>query len=409
MSKRHLILVSGKRIFSSYTIFAVMSSKTLSKEKLRWITLVFFFLSGIITATWAARIPDVQHKLGVNDAEWGFILFAMPVGLVTGLPISSWLVAKYTARRIMVATSIVFAALLFLLPVANNKWYLAAMLFLFGLLRNATNFSINTYSIEVQKLYDRPIIATFHGVWSLACLLAAGFGTIMLAMGVIPLWHFLIVTIVAITLCLLYKNGGYDKQTKTNERRPLLVKPTRYLFLLGLITFCSMIGEVTMFDWGINYFRSVLKVEDKWSTAGYTAYTIAMVAGRLTGDRLIAGYGFIKMLILSGALMAIGFFMAILFPYFFSACIGFLLVGLGNSILVPMVYSLAGQSKEMTPGYAIASVTIIGYVGFLAGPVLVGLISESAGMQWAFGLMGVLSLFIIWITFVLKKPRYDVS
>lgn len=101
--------------------------------------------------------------------------------------------------------------------------------------------------------------------------------------------------------------------------------------------------------------------------------------------------------------MAIGFFMVILFPYFFSACIGFLLVGLGNSILVPIIYSLAGQSKEMAPGYAIASVTIVGYVGFLAGPVLVGIISEAVGMQWAFGLMGLLSICIIWITLVLKK------
>lgn len=380
-----------------------MSEQPLSKEKLRWITLIFFFLSGIITATWAARIPDVQHKLNVNDAQWGLILFAMPLGLVAGLPLSTWIVEKYTARRIMVTSSIFFAILLFLLPLTNNKWYLVAILFLFGLLRNATNFSINTYSIEVQKLYERPIISTFHGVWSLACLLAAGFGTIMIAAGIIPLWHFLIVSIIAISLCLLYRKGGYSNKVKTHERRPLLIKPTRYLFLLGLITLCSMIGEVTMFDWGVHYFRKVIHVEDEWSTSGYTAYTIAMVTGRLTGDRLIARYGFIWMLILNGALMAVGFFMVIIFPYFLSACIGFLLIGLGNSILVPMIYSLAGRSKEMSPGYAIASVTMIGYAGFLAGPLLVGSISEAVGMEWAFGLMGILSLAIIALTLVIRK------
>src|SRR5688572_12693817 len=124
-----------------------MPEQPLSKERLRWITLNFFFLSGIITATWAARIPDVQQKLGVNDAQWGLVLFAMPLGLVTGLPISNWIVAKYSARRIMVSTSIVFAILLLLLPLSNSKWILAVLLFLFGLLRNATNFSINTFSI----------------------------------------------------------------------------------------------------------------------------------------------------------------------------------------------------------------------------------------------------------------------
>ena len=380
-----------------------MPEQPLSKERLRWITLNFFFLSGIITATWAARIPDVQQRLGVNDAEWGLVLFAMPLGLVTGLPISNWIVAQYSARRIMVATSIVFAILLLLLPLANSKWILAGLLFLFGLLRNATNFSINTFSIEVQKHYDRPIISTFHGVWSVACLLAAGLGTWMIAEGIIPFWHFMIVTFVAIALCILYRNGGYGNKPEKNHRPKLLIKPTRYLFLLGLITLCSMIGEVTMFDWGVNYFRNSIKVEDKWSTAGYTAYTIAMVVGRLTGDRIIAAYGFIRMLMITGALMAIGFFMAILFPYFLSACIGFLLIGLGNSILVPMVYSLAGQSKEMSPGNAIATVTMVGYAGFLAGPLVVGTISEAVGMKWAFALMGILSLAIIGLTVMIRK------
>ena len=172
---------------------------TLSKEKLRWITLIFFFLSGIITASWASRIPDVQNKFGLNDAQWGFILFALPLGLVIGLPISSWIVAKYSARKTMIISSILFAFIFFLLALPSNKWHLAILLFFFGLLRNATNFSINTYSIEVQKLYDRPIISTFHGIWSLACLLAAGVGTLMIAAGIIPLWHFLFISIITIT------------------------------------------------------------------------------------------------------------------------------------------------------------------------------------------------------------------
>ena len=376
---------------------------TLSKEKLRWITLIFFFLSGIITASWASRIPDVQNKFSLNDAQWGLILFALPLGLVIGLPISSWIVAKYSARKTMIISSILFAFIFFLLALPSNKWHLAILLFFFGLLRNATNFSINTYSIEVQKLYDRPIISTFHGIWSLACLLAAGVGTLMIAAGIIPLWHFLFISIITITGCLIYKNGGYDRNIQSGERRPILIMPTRYLFLLGLIILCGMICEVTMFDWGVNYFRSVIQVKKEWSTAGYTAYIIAMVSGRLVGDKLMAHYGPIKMLFINGFLMASGFFIAIVFPFFLTACLGFLLVGLGNSILVPMIYGLAGQSKDMAPGYAIASVTMVGYIGFLMGPLVVGNISESWGMKWAFALMGVLSISMIGITVLVKK------
>jgi MFS family permease len=380
-----------------------MSPGPLAKEKLRWITLVFFFLSGIITATWASRIPDVQSKLGLNDAEWGVVLFALPLGLVSGLPISSWIVAKYSAQKIMVWTSVLFAINLFLLPLSYTKWQLAIILFLFGLLRNATNFSINTYSLEVQKLYNRPIIATFHGIWSLACLLAAGIGIIMVAAGVIPLWHFLVVALITITGCLFYRNTGYTNSSQAAEKRPVFIKPTRYLFLLGLVALCSMICEATMFDWGVNYFRQVIQAKKEWSVVGYALFITAMVTGRLVGDKLIAHYGAITMLMLNGGLMAAGFVIAISFPYFLPACLGFLLIGLGDSILIPMLYMLAGQTKVMAPGYAIASVTMVGYVGFLTGPLIIGSISERVGMQWAFGLMAILSTAIIGITLMVKK------
>lgn len=385
-----------------------MSLEPLSKEKQRWINLVFFFLSGIVTATWASRIPDVQNKLGLNDAQWGVVLFSLPLGLVTAMPLSSWVIAKYGARKIMVLSSLLFAAILFLLPLFQDIWMLAIVLFFFGLLRSGTNLSINTYSIEVQKLYERPIIATFHGIWSLACLLAAGTGTVMIAAGIIPKWHFLIVALISISLCIFYWGISKNSHAEKMERRPFFIRPTRYLFLLGLVALCSMICEGTMFDWGVNYFRNVVHAKEEWSTAGYTAFTIAMVAGRLIGDRVIAFYGPVRMLIINGFLMATGFFLAILFPYFLPACIGFLLVGLGDSVLVPMIFSLAGKSKDMPPAYAIASVTIIGYSGFMAGPLIVGSISEAAGMRWAFALMGVLSMAIMGITiFIRKHHRKD--
>ena len=385
-----------------------MSLEPLSKEKQRWINLFFFFLSGIVTATWASRIPDVQNKLGLNDAQWGVVLFSLPLGLVTAMPLSSWVIAKYGARKIMVLSSLLFAAILFLLPLFQDIWMLAIVLFFFGLLRSGTNLSINTYSIEVQKLYERPIIATFHGIWSLACLLAAGTGTVMIAAGIIPKWHFLIVALISISLCIFYWGISKNSHAEKMERRPFFIRPTRYLFLLGLVALCSMICEGTMFDWGVNYFRKVVHAKEEWSTAGYTAFTIAMVAGRLIGERVIAFYGPVRMLIINGFLMATGFFLAILFPYFLPACIGFLLVGLGDSVLVPMIFSLAGKSKDMPPAYAIASVTIIGYSGFMAGPLIVGSISEAAGMRWAFALMGVLSMAIMGITiFIRKHHRKD--
>ena len=210
-----------------------MSLEPLSKEKQRWINLVFFFLSGIVTATWASRIPDVQNKLGLNDAQWGVVLFSLPLGLVTAMPLSSWVIAKYGARKIMVLSSLLFAAILFLLPLFQDIWMLAIVLFFFGLLRSGTNLSINTYSIEVQKLYERPIIATFHGIWSLACLLAAGTGTVMIAAGIIPKWHFLIVALISISLCIFYWGISKNSHAEKMERRPFFYQAYPLSFFIG--------------------------------------------------------------------------------------------------------------------------------------------------------------------------------
>ena len=380
-----------------------MPVTSVSKEKARWITVVFFFLSGIITATWASRIPDIQKKLALNDAQWGAVLFALPAGLIVGLPLSSWAVAKYGSRRMMVLTSISFAVILCLLGLSDSAWLLVITLFLFGVLRNATNISINTHSLEVQQLYEKPIISTFHGIWSLACFVAAGIGTIMIAAEIVPSSHFIIIACISIAGCLFYRSKKKDAQTSGSQKRPFFIMPNAHLFRLGLIAFCSMICEGTMFDWSVNYFHKVVQTTDEMATAGYTSFIIAMAVGRLAGDKLIALYGTSKMLIVDGIVMAAGFCLAIVFPYLIPACLGFLLVGIGDSIVIPIVYVLAGQSKEMPAAYAIASVTMVGYAGFLAGPPIVGAISEHLGMQWAFALMALFSLGITVMTILITK------
>ncbi|HZF64804.1 MAG TPA: MFS transporter [Chitinophagaceae bacterium] len=383
-----------------------MFDTLVTKTKARWVTGVFFFLSGIITATWSSRIPEMQKKLGLNDAEWGATLFALPVGLFVGLPISSWATSTFGPRRIMVYMSAAFATVLLLLGFCERTWMLVCCLFFFGLSRNATNISINTYSLRVQKLYETPIISSFHGIWSVACFLAAAIGVYMIAKDVAPVWHFAIIAVVCITTSIIFRSTT-ETPTPQTERRPFFILPDRYLFLLGLIAFCSMICEGTMFDWSVSYFRKVVNASKEMSAIGYTSFIVAMATGRLIGDRLIGRFGYMSMLMFNGLVMAIGFSVAILFPVLFAAAIGFLLVGLGNSIIVPIVYACAGNTLKMPPAYAIASVTLVGYSGFLLGPLAVGNISQAFGMKWSFALMALLSLLIIVLALLVRRKSVE--
>ena len=372
------------------------------KTKVRWTAGVFFFVSGLVITTWTSRIPEIQQKFQLSNAELGWILFASNAGLVCALPFTSWVIARFSSSRMMMIGAIIYVLVLPVLAFSNATWQIVFLLFLFGASRTFLSMSANTNAIEIQKLYHKPIVAKFHGIWSLACFAGIGLSALMISQSVSPFIHFTGVAIVVLAIILALKRKK-QKAFKRGEKRPLFVKPDRYLLLLGLITFCSMSCESAMFDWSINYFDKVVKSDKTYVTAGYTSFIIMFTIGRLIGDRLIAKFGTLTLLFSSGVMMASGFMISIFFPSIWLASAGFSLVGFGGSIIVPMVYTLAGKNEKMLPTYAIVSVTMLGYIGFLTCPLFMGMISEQWGMQSAFGLMAVYAIIISLLVVLMKK------
>ena len=205
---------------------------------------------------------------------------------------------------------------------------------------------------------------------------------------------------IVLTLVLLRKN---ETQQPSAERRPIFVKPDKPLFFLGLIALCAMLTESAMFDWSVNYFDKVVQAEKGFVTAGYICFIGAMALGRLFGDRLIARFGIYRMLSVNGVSMAVGLLLAALLPHLFTASLGFLLIGFGDSMLVPIIYVLASQSKKMSSGYALQAVTMIGYGGFLIGPLFIGNVSQRWGMDTAFLLLSGISLLILLLSLKVKR------
>jgi fucose permease len=376
------------------------------RSKQRWVITAFFFLSGVLTATWSSRIPEIQAKLGLNNAALGTVLFAIPVGLLAGLSVAGWLVTTVGAKRILLTGGIICAVLLFLSGVAGTSIQLMMVLFLLGMARTIYNLAANTSAVELQRVYKQSIISSFHGVWSLACFIAAGVSTAMIVNSVQPQIHFAFIAVLGIIMAVALL-GGKSNYAVANEKRPLFVKPDKYLFLVGLLALCAMLCEGAMFDWSVNYFEKVVRAKKSMVTTGYMSFIVAMATGRLIGDRLISRYGMYRMLMINGFLMAAGFAIAVAFPFVFAAAFGFLLVGSGSSILVPIVYMLAARSKKMSSAYALASVTSVGYSGFLIGPLFIGNVSQYFGMQVAFVSLSFISLLIVVLSLKVKRMAED--
>ncbi len=362
----------------------------------------FFFLAGICFASWASRIPDIQAKLQLSSAELGGILLCLPVGLLTSLPVAGFLVAKYGSRIIVMIAAILYSCTLPMLGFAGSVGQLMITLFVFGFGGNMMNISINTQAVGTETLYEKPIMASFHGVWSMAGFTGAAVGTLMVRFHILPPYHFLCITGISICILILFSGKLVPKDHSRDEKQPIFVRPDKSLLNFGLIAFFSMICEGAMFDWSGIYFAKVVRPDPSLVTVGYTAFMCTMATGRFIGDWVAFRLGMKRMLQLSGLLTAAGLLLAVIFPQLITATIGFLIVGAGVSSIIPMIYSAAGKSKKMSAGVAIAAVSTIGYLGFLIGPPFIGFIAQATSLRISFGLIAVMGTMIAIISTKIK-------
>lgn len=382
---------------------------TLSAKTYRIAVGAFFFIAGLTFSTWASRIPDIKAALHLNNAAFGAVLLALPAGQLVSLPLSGWLISRFGSRQLVIGAAILYPLTLILLALTNSAFQLISRLFFFGLWANLVNIAMNTQAVGVEKLYGRSIMASFHGLWSLAGFSGAALGGLFVSAHVAPAVHFSIIfTIAMVMVIIAYRYTLPNSFDAKSTKQPLFVKPGREILVLGLIAFCCMLCEGAMAEWSGIYFQNIVKASS-FTTLGYVAFTATMATGRFIGDKLITKFGVISILRISGILIAAGLLTAVTFPYMVSATIGCLLVGFGVSCVVPMVFALAGRSTTMSPGMALASVSSISFFGFLVGPPVIGFIAQAASLRWSFTLIALMGLGTTLLAGLLKKPAIEVK
>ncbi|MBO3269735.1 MFS transporter [Hymenobacter defluvii] len=357
----------------------------------------WFFLPGLVFASWASRIPFVQQRMGFSETALGLVLLAIPLGQLPSLPFSGWLIAKQGSRRTLLLGVVGYCLALLGLGWAPTPALLVPCLVLFGFASNLMNIAVNTQAVGVESLYEgQHIMASFHGIWSTAGFVGAAIGTFMSGQGVVPLWHFLVIVGLIAIVGAFSQGKLLLRDTHTATDQPIFVRPDGPLLGLGLIAFCAMICEGAMFDWSGVYFKKVVQAPGAWVGAGYTAFMSTMALGRFGADWLTGRLGARRMIQLSGLLTAAGLLVAVGFPTLITALIGFMMVGFGVSAVVPLVYSAAGKSKVMSPGMALASVSTIGFLGFLIGPPMIGLVAGATSLRVSYSLIAVMGLCVTW-------------
>jgi MFS family permease len=332
----------------------------------------------------------------------------IPVGQVCGMTISGLVISKAGSKKILpLALSGYVIALLFI-GLSSSEYSLIISLIIFGFFGNFCNISINTQAVALEAVYDKPIMASFHGGWSLAGLAGASAGLLMSSLHLLPLYHFYIMgslVIIALIINRPYLQPDIKKEKDIAAKKKN--KPETFLFLLGIVAFCGLAAEGAMADWSGLYLIDVVGTPKHLAPTGLAAYMITMASGRFLIDKATRKWGRKRMVQTGGILIATGLFTAVAFPHFVTVLIAFMIIGFGTAGIVPTIYSTAGQKTGISTSIALTIVSGVGFLGFLMGPPLIGYIAGAANLRYSYALIGLFGICIVALASMIKIFRKE--
>ncbi|WP_424951234.1 MFS transporter [Deinococcus sp.] len=386
---------------------AVPASRSFAWLSPRAATSAMFFVNGLVFATWVLHIPDVRDALHLSDAQVGTAILGLAVGSMMSMPLSG----RWIVRHGSAAVTRLFAALFCLcLPLPFLAGHLGTLFLAvasLGLTSGAMDVAMNAQGVAVERHLQRPVLSSFHAWFSLGNLAGALAGSLLLGLGV-GLWaHVLGVLLLSLlaagvsALRLLPRryDGPEEKKLGQQPEHPDEPAPARPWFqrlsppvlALGLLCFLGMLGEGATGDWSGLYFRDVLSASGGLVGLGYSAFTLAMTLGRTFGDRWRSRFGAARLVVAGAAVSGLGVLLAVVSTSPPLAAVGYALTGLGVANIVPVLYGVSGRAMNAR---GLAQVATLGYLGFLAGPPLIGYVAHLLNLRAGLAIIA-LSLLLV--------------
>jgi predicted MFS family arabinose efflux permease len=359
-------------------------------------TRLVFLVLGIATGAWAPIVPFVKARLGLDDAALGALLFAIGAGALVTMPLTGFLIHRLGARIVILVSGVLYCLSLPLLALAPSIALLLAALLFFGASGGALDVAINAHAVVVEKMSKRPLMSGFHGLFSVGGLVGAAALGLLLKIG-LPLGA-CAAGVAALLIALLLSQTGSFLRPADSYSGPAgtaFAMPRGTVVVLGILAFIVFLSEGAVLDWSAVFLRYSRDFDVAYAGIGYAAFSVAMAAGRLTGDRLTQVLGPVAILRFGALVAAIGFVLAVALPWDAAAIIGFVLVGLGASNIVPVLFSAAGRVPDMAPSHALPAVTTLGYAGLLAGPALIGVAADLTSLPVALAGIAALLLLVV--------------
>lgn len=354
----------------------------------RLATRLSFLVAGFGMASWAPLVPFAKERLAVDDAVLGLLLLSLGIGSVVAMLATGILSARYGTKPIIIAGGICLALALPLLVIAGTPVTLAMALLAFGAALGSIDVAMNIHAVEVERAAGQPLMSGFHALFSIGGFAGSAVMTALLSFHLGPLACALICSVLMlIAMALAWPRLLRRAQA---QEGPLFVLPHGIVLLLALLAAVTFLIEGAMLDWGALLVIGKGLVSETQGGIGYIVFSIAMTAGRLGGDAVVARIGDRTTLVCGSLLAVAGLAVLLLAPSAAVAIAGFLLIGLGASNLVPVLFRGAAMQTAMPTGLAVASITTAGYAGVLVGPAGIGFVAHAVGLPAAFWMLAAL-------------------
>jgi predicted MFS family arabinose efflux permease len=359
----------------------------------RWRVSAIFLLHGVIVSNWLARIPAVQQKLGLTAGGLGLALLFTTAGALCSMPLTSRLVGRFQSGAVTRFSSFAFCLVLPLLAVVPKAILLGPALFVFGWAAAAMDVSMNTQAVVVEQALGKPVMTSFHALFSIGGMTGSVMGGLAAALELSPPIHLILLLPLLLSSTVLATRHLLPDvpAPAVSKVAPQWTRLFASIWGLGAIAFCVLMGEGAMADWDAVYLGGLPGVSPGFAAAGYAVFSVAMATGRLLGDHIRLRLPE-AVIVRSGALLAsVGLFAGLAHGAFPGAVAGFACAGLGFSTIFPILNCRAGQVSGIAPQAGIAAVTAIGYAGFLLGPPLIGLVAQLSSLRFGLCVIALLS------------------
>jgi len=363
-----------------------------------------FFLMGLLFSTIISRFPALKEIYNLSMSELSLVPFAMSGGALLSMPLCVYLSSRYGSRKVGLFC---FAQCLWLSAIVlmPNKTclYIAAMLY--GSLMQLADIGMNGNSILVEKAYKRPILGFFHSAFYFGVATGGAISIITMVTGISIIVHYIATSIVGV-IWFWFNHIFYLHETpeKTSENKKFkIMLPKGILLLIAFVAFCGRIIEGSISDWSTVYMKTMIELTEMYSPVGLIVYALFIAFGRLFTDTIRKHFSDINIILGCGVVTGIGLLVMISGTNVYLAITGLLISGFGLSCFVPVIYSLAGNQKDVNPGLGIAMVNTVSGTGFLFGPSVIGFIAEHYNLRVSFMYVLAVTMIMIFLASLVKK------